>query len=61
MLFMPLTIFVDRISSIMGIMDLMKMSWEDRDSYEELMTNLQIATMDLDEVIRVMNAKLELD
>lgn len=49
------------ISSIMGIMDLVKMSWDDRDSYEELMTNLQIATMDLDEVIRVMNAKLELD
>jgi PAS domain S-box-containing protein len=49
------------ISSILGILDLIKISWDDRDSYEELMANLQIATMDLDEVIRVMNAKLELD
>ena len=49
------------ISSILGIVDLIKMSWDDRDNYEELMTNLQIATMDLDEVIRVMNAKLDLD
>ncbi|WP_422358781.1 PAS domain S-box protein [Reichenbachiella sp.] len=49
------------ISSILGILDLVKMSWDDRESYEELMANLQIATMDLDEVIRVMNAKLDLD
>lgn len=49
------------ISSILGILDLIKMSWDDRESYEELMANLQIATMDLDEVIRVMNAKLDLD
>lgn len=49
------------ISSILGIIDLLKMSWDDRDNYEELMANLQIATMDLDEVIRVMNAKLDLD
>ncbi|UXX78423.1 PAS domain S-box protein [Reichenbachiella carrageenanivorans] len=49
------------ISSILGIVDLVKMTWDDRDSYEELMANLRIATMDLDEVIRVMHAKLELD
>lgn len=49
------------ISSILGILDLIKMTWDDRESYEELMANLQIATMDLDEVIRVMNAKLDLD
>lgn len=49
------------ISSILGIVDLLKMSWDDRKNYEELMANLQIATMDLDEVIRVMNAKLDLD
>ncbi|SMD31731.1 PAS domain S-box-containing protein [Reichenbachiella faecimaris] len=49
------------ISSILGILDLIKMTWDDRKSYEELMANLQIATMDLDEVIRVMNAKLDLD
>jgi PAS domain S-box-containing protein len=49
------------LSSIMSLMDLIKMSWDDKEGYEELMSNLQIATMDLDEVIRVMNAKLELD
>lgn len=49
------------ISSILGILDLIKMTWDDRENYEELMANLQIATMDLDEVIRVMNAKLDLD
>ncbi|MEO9966593.1 MAG: PAS domain S-box protein [Reichenbachiella sp.] len=49
------------ISSILGILDLVKMTWDNRESYEELMANLQIATMDLDEVIRVMNAKLDLD
>ena len=49
------------ISSILSIVDLVKMSWDDRKNYEELMANLQIATMDLDEVIRVMNAKIDLD
>lgn len=49
------------ISAILGLIDLIKFSWEDRENYEELLFNLKVQTMNLDEAIRVMNAKIELD
>ncbi len=49
------------IANILGLMDLIKLSWEDRENYEDLIYRLKIQIMNLDEAIRVMTAKVELD
>ena len=49
------------ITTIMALVDLVKSNWDDRDNYEKLLTQLKIETMNLDESIRVMSAKIELD
>ncbi len=49
------------ITTIMALVDLVKANWEDRENYEMLLTQLKIETMNLDESIRVMSAKIELD
>lgn len=49
------------ITTILALVDLVKNSWEDRENYEHLLTQLKIETMNLDETIRVMSAKIELD
>ncbi len=49
------------ITTILALVDLIKANWEDRESYESLLTQLKIETMNLDETIRVMSAKIELD
>ena len=49
------------LSAILGLIDLIQFSWDNRENYEELMFNLKVQTMNLDEAIKVMNAKIELD
>lgn len=49
------------LSAILGLIDLIQFSWDDRENYEELLFNLKVQTMNLDEAIKVMNAKIELD
>lgn len=49
------------IANILGLLDLIKISWEDRENYEELLFRLKIQTMNLDEAVRVMSAKIEFD
>jgi len=49
------------ITTILALVDLVKANWEDRDNYENLLAQLKIETMNLDETIRVMSAKIELD
>lgn len=49
------------ITTILALVDLVKANWEDRENYENLLTQLKIETMNLDETIRVMSAKIELD
>ncbi len=49
------------IANILGLLDLIKISWDDRENYEELLYRLKIQTMTLDEAIRVMSAKIEFD
>lgn len=49
------------ITTILALVDLVKANWEDRDNYEYLLNQLKIETMNLDETIRVMSAKIELD
>ncbi|MFK7952120.1 MAG: GAF domain-containing protein [Ekhidna sp.] len=49
------------LSTILALSDLIKLNWEDRENYEELLQQLKIETMNLDEAIRVMTAKIELD
>lgn len=49
------------IANILGLLDLIKISWDDRENYEELLFRLKIQTMNLDEAVRVMSAKIEMD
>ncbi|MEQ8905411.1 hypothetical protein [Ekhidna sp.] len=49
------------LSTILALIDLIKLNWESRDAYEELLQQLKIETMNLDDAIRVMTAKIELD
>lgn len=49
------------ITTIMALVDLVKANWEDRENYEQLLNQLKIEAMHLDETIRVMSAKIELD
>lgn len=49
------------LSTILALIDLIKINWENREAYEELLQQLKIETMNLDEAIRVMTAKIELD
>ena len=49
------------IANVLGLIDLIKISWEDREHYEDLIYRLKIQIMNLDEAIRVMTAKVELD
>lgn len=49
------------VTTILALVDLIKSNWEDRENYESLLTQLKIETMHLDETIRVMSAKIELD
>ncbi|GAB4232772.1 MAG: hypothetical protein Tsb0034_05670 [Ekhidna sp.] len=49
------------LSTIMALTDLIKLSWDDREAYEELLQQLKMETMNLDEAVRVMTAKIELD
>lgn len=49
------------LSTMLALVDLIKINWEDRENYEELIQQLKIEAMNLDEIIRVMTAKIELD
>ena len=49
------------LSTILALIDLIKLNWESRETYEELLQQLKIETMNLDDAIRVMTAKIELD
>ena len=49
------------LTTILALVDLIKLNWENRESYEELLQQLKIETMKLDDTIRVMTAKIELD
>lgn len=49
------------ITTILALADLIKANWGDRDNYEYLLNQLKIETMNLDETIRIMSAKIELD
>ncbi|MEM9337526.1 MAG: hypothetical protein AAGA66_02275 [Bacteroidota bacterium] len=49
------------ISTILALIDLIKANWEDRDTYESFLEKLRVEVMNLDETIRVMSAKIELD
>ncbi len=49
------------LSTILALSDLIKLNWENRENYEELLQQLKIETINLDEAIRVMTAKIELD
>lgn len=49
------------ITTILALIDLVKANWDDRENYENLLKQLKIETMNLDETIRVMSAKIELD
>ena len=49
------------LSTILALIDLIKLNWESREAYEELLQQLKIETMNLDDTIRVMTAKIELD
>ncbi|MEQ9466149.1 MAG: hypothetical protein RLN88_01985 [Ekhidna sp.] len=49
------------LSTILALIDLIKLNWENREAYEELLQQLKIETMNLDDAIRVMTAKIELD
>ena len=49
------------VANILGILDLINVSWDDRENYEELLYRLKIQTMNLDEAVRVMNTKVEVD
>ena len=49
------------LATILALIDLIKLNWESRDAYEELLQQLKVETMNLDDAIRVMTAKIELD
>lgn len=49
------------LTTILALVDLIKISWEDRENYEAYIRQLKIESMNLDEAIRVMTAKIELD
>ncbi|MEO9872854.1 hypothetical protein [Ekhidna sp.] len=49
------------LSTILALIDLIKLNWESRETYEELLQQLKLETMNLDDAIRVMTAKIELD
>lgn len=49
------------LATILALIDLIKLNWESRETYEELLQQLKIETMNLDDAIRVMTAKIELD
>ncbi|MEO1255934.1 MAG: hypothetical protein AAFY41_13780, partial [Bacteroidota bacterium] len=49
------------LATILALIDLIKLNWENRESYEELLQQLKLETMKLDDAIRVMTAKIELD
>lgn len=49
------------ITTILALIDLIKANWEDREGYESLFKQLKVEIMNLDEIIRVMSAKIELD
>ncbi|WP_420317561.1 GAF domain-containing protein [Ekhidna sp.] len=49
------------LATILALIDLIKLNWESREAYEELLQQLKIETMNLDDAIRVMTAKIELD
>lgn len=49
------------LSTILALIDLIKLNWESREMYEELLQQLKIETMNLDDAIRVMTTKIELD
>lgn len=49
------------LTTILALVDIIKISWEDRESYETYIRQLKIESMKLDDAIRVMTAKIELD
>ncbi len=49
------------LATILALIDLIKLNWESREAYEELLQQLKVETMNLDDAIRVMTAKIELD
>jgi len=49
------------LSTMLALIDLIKINWDARESYEEHIQQLKIEAMNLDEIIRVMTAKIELD
>jgi len=49
------------LSTMLALIDLININWDSRESYEEHLQQLKIEAMNLDEIIRVMTAKIELD
>lgn len=49
------------LATMLAIIDLIQVSWEERSKYEKLIEQLKIEAMNLDDAIRVMTAKIELD
>ena len=49
------------LATILALIDLIKLNWESREAYEELLQQLKVEAMNLDDAIRVMTAKIELD
>ena len=49
------------LTTILALIDLIKINWDHKEQYEESLQQLKIEIMNLDEIIRVMTAKIELD
>lgn len=49
------------LANILGLIDLIPHSWDDKRNYEEIIYRLKIQAVVLEETIRVMAAKVELD
>jgi signal transduction histidine kinase len=49
------------LTTILALVELIKLSWDDREKYETYIHQLKVEAMNLDDAIRVMTAKIELD
>lgn len=49
------------LSTMLALIELISISWDDREKYESYLQQLKIESMNLDDAIRVMTAKIELD
>lgn len=49
------------VTTMLALIDLIDINWENREKYSNLLQQIKIQAMNLDEVIHVMTAKIELD